>query len=102
MNYNYGKVPSSQIIAEKQYLISAIFKLLPYKEENYEYLDNYFESVLQRLIGFNRISGFQPEVITIMSLLEYARQENDFHKYRKAILDACGLVELIKESDVID
>ena len=98
----YTEVPSSQIAAEKQYLISAIFKLLPYKQENYEYLNHYFESVLQRLIGFNKISGFQPEVITIMSLLEYARGENDFSKYRKAVLDACGLVELIKESDAHD
>ena len=98
----YTEVPPSQIAAEKQYLISAIFKLLPYKQENYEYLNHYFESVLQRLIGFNKISGFQPEVITIMSLLEYARGENDFSKYRKAILDACGLVELIKESDAHD
>ena len=98
----YTKVPPSQIAAEKQYLLSAIFKLLPYKQEEYEYLNSYFESVLQRLIGFNKISGFQPEVITIMSLLEYARGENDFSKYRKAVLDACGLVELIKESDAPD
>ena len=94
----YTEVPPSQIAAEKNYFISAIFKLLPYKQDGYEYLDKYFESVLQRLIGFNKISGFQPEVITIMSLLEYARQESDFNKYRKAILDACGLVQLIKES----
>ena len=95
----YTEVPPSQIAAEKDYFISAIFKLLPYKQDGYEYLDNYFESVLQRLIGFNKISGFQPEVLTVMSLLEYAREENDFQKYRKAILDACGVVELIKESD---
>ena len=98
----YTEVPPSQIAAEKQYLLSAIFKLLPYKQEGYEYLNHYFESVLQRLIGFNKISGFQPEVITIMSLLEYARGESDFSKYRKAVLDACGLVELIKESDAHD
>ena len=98
MNF-YVEIPSSQIAAEKKYFISAIFKLLPYKQENYMYLDNYFESVLQRLIGFNKISGFQPEVITIISLLEYARDENDYDKYRKAVLDACGLVKLIKESD---
>lgn len=98
MNF-YVEIPSSQIAAEKKYFISAIFKLLPYKQENYMYLDNYFESVLQRLIGFNKISGFQPEVITIISLLEYARDEDDYDKYRKAILDACGLVKLIKESD---
>ena len=98
----YTEVPPSQIAAEKAYFLSAIFKLLPYKQNGYECLDNYFESVLQRLIGFNRLSGFQPEVITIMSLLEYARQENDFQKYRKAILDACGMVQLIKESDCND
>lgn len=94
----YTEVPPSQIAAEKEYFISAIFKLLPYKQYSYEYLDNYFESVLQRLIGFNKISGFQPEVLTVMSLLEYAREEDDFKKYRKAILDACGTVGLIKES----
>ena len=98
----YSEAPPNQIAAEKTYFISAIYKLLPYKEDHYEYLDNYFESVLQRLIGFNKISGFQPEVITIMSLIEYARGENDFSKYRKAVLDACGLVELIKESDAHD
>lgn len=98
MNF-YEEIPSSQIAAEKKYFISAIFKLLPYKQDGYEHLDNYFESVLQRLIGFNKISGCQPELITIMSLLEYARDESDYSKYRKAILDACGLVELIKESD---
>lgn len=98
----YAEAPPNQIAAEKQYFISAIYKLLPYKEDNYECLDNYFESVLQRLIGFNKISGFQPEVITIISLLEYAREENDFSKYRKAILDSCALVGSIKESDMHD
>ena len=97
MNF-YTEVPPSQIAAEKTYFLSAIFKLLPYKQDNYEFIDNYFESLLQRLIGFNRLTGFQPEVITIMSLIEYARKEDDFQKYRKAILDACGLVKLIKES----
>ena len=101
MNF-YEEIPPSQIAAEKRYFLSAIYKFLPYKESNYESLDNYYDSVLQRLIGFNKISGFQPEVLTIISLLEYARSEDDFKQYRKAILDACGLVELIKESDADD
>ncbi len=96
----YKEIPPSQIAAEKEYFLSAIYKLLPYKEASYEHLDNYFESVQQRLIGFNKLSGCQPEVITIISLLEYARGEDDSKKYRKAIFDACGLVKLIKESDV--
>lgn len=95
----YKEIPSNQIAAEKKYFTSAIFKLLPYRQYDYKYIDNYFESVLQRLIGFNKISGSQPEVITIISLLEYARGENDYKKYRKAILDACSMVALIKESD---
>lgn len=95
----YKEIPPSQIAAEKKYFLSAIYKFLPYKESNYEFLDNYFESVMQQLSGFNKLSGDQPEMITIMSLLAYAREESDFKKYRKAILDACGLVERIKESE---
>lgn len=95
----YIDVPPSQIAAEKLHFISAIFKLLPYKEDSYELLDNYFESVLQQLIGFNEVSGYQPVTISVINLLEYARHEDNFEKYRKAILDACGLVKLIKESD---
>ena len=97
MNF-YEDIPSSQIAAEKKYFLAAIYKLLPYKESNYEYLDNYFDSVLQQLNGFNKISGYQPVVITIMSLIAYAREENNFDEYRKAILDACGMVDFIKES----
>ncbi len=42
----------------------------------------------------------QPEIITLMSLLEAARHETSFVKYRKAILDATALVDSIKECDV--
>lgn len=96
----YTEMPPSQISAEKKYIRSAIFKLLPYKEENYEYLDNYFCSVLQLLKGFNKVSGNQPEMVSIISKIAYAQKEaKDFNDYRKAILDACGMVERIKESD---
>lgn len=95
MDY-YKEIPPSQIAAEKQYFVSAIFKLLPYRQNQYQLLDNYFESVLQQLIGFNKLTGFQPKVLTAISLLEYARGEDDFQKYRKAILDACGLVSSIE------
>ena len=78
---NYVNITPNQIYAEKQHIVSVIFKLLPYKQENYKFIDNYFESVLQVLYGFNKISGFQPEMLTIISLIEYARYENDFKKY---------------------
>jgi hypothetical protein len=95
----YTEVPPNQIAAEKTHLISAIFKLLPYKEDGYDFLDNYFESVLQQLIGFNKVSGYQPVTLSVINLLEYARQEDDFKKYRKAVLDACGMVKLVKERE---
>lgn len=95
----YIEMPSSQISAEKKYIRSAIFKLLPYKEESYEYLDKYFCSVLQLLKGFNKISGYQPVVVSIISKVAYAREVEDFKEYRKAIFDACGMVDQIKESD---
>ena len=95
----YTEIPSSQIAAEKAYIRSAIYKLLPYKEESYEHLDNYFTSVLQLLKGFNKISGNQPEMVSIISKIAYARETEDFQDYRKAILDACGMVGHIKESD---
>lgn len=95
----YDEMPPSQIAAEKAYIRSAIFKLLPYKEESYEYLNEYFGSVLQLLKGFNKVSGNQPEMVSIISKIAYARDVEDFSEYRKAILDACGLVDRIKESD---
>lgn len=95
----YTEMPPSQIAAEKVYIRSAIFKLLPYKEESYEYLNEYFGSVLQLLKGFNKVSGNQPEMVSIISKIAYARDVEDFSEYRKAILDACSMVDLIKESD---
>jgi len=95
----YNKISPKQINDEKKYLTSSIFKLLPYKQEGYEFLDNYFESVIQRLIGFNELVGYQTEIVTIISLVKYARKENDFTKYRKAILDSCGMIQLIKAGD---
>lgn len=96
----YAEVPPNQIAAEKEYFRSAIFKLLLYKENSYEHLDNYFISVLQQLNGFNKISGYQPVMLTIISLVTYARDVEDFQEYRKAIFDACGMVGLIKESGI--
>ena len=95
----YVDMPPGQIAAEKKYIRSAIFKLLPYKEESYEYLDKYFCSVLQLLKGFNKISGYQPVVVSIISKVAYAREVEDFQEYRKAIFDACGMIDQIKESD---
>ena len=99
MIYKYGTLPSSQIHEEKIRLQGAIYKLLPYKEETYEYLDSYFVSLQQRIGGLNHLFGNQAKILTLMSILESARYESDFKKYRKAVLDACSLVDEIEEGD---
>ena len=99
MIYKYGTLSSSQIHEEKIRLQGAIYKLLPYKEDNYELLDKYFASIQQRINGLNILFGQQAKIITLMSILESARYESDFQQYRKAILDACALVGEIEEGD---
>lgn len=99
MNYKYGSFSAEQIHAEKEQLKKSIFILLPYKETEYELLDKYFDSLLFRISGLNELFMYQPEVITLMSLLEAARHETSFVKYRKAILDATALVDSIRECD---
>lgn len=95
----YGNISSSQIHEEKVHLQDAVFKLLPYKEENYEFLDAYFVSLQQRINGLNHLFGEQAKVLRLMSVLESARYESNFKQYRKAILDACALIGEIEEDD---
>ena len=99
MIYKYGTLPQSQIHKEKERLQGAIYKLLPYKEDSYEFLDAYFVSLQQRIDGLNHLLGEQAKILTLMSILESARYETEFTKYRKAILDACALVGEIEEGD---
>lgn len=99
MRYKYGTLPQSQIHEEKVHLQDAVFKLLPYKEENYEFLDAYFVSLQQRINGLNHLFGEQAKVLRLMSVLESARYESNFKQYRKAILDACALIGEIEEDD---
>lgn len=100
MIYKYGELPSNQIKKQKIYLQKAIFQLIPFREEKYEFLDERFNSLLQQLNGLNALFQNQPIIITIMSLLESARYEEDFANYRKDILDATALVGQIKDGDV--
>ena len=98
MDYSFTK---QQLILEIVYVQSLIFKLLPYFEEGYEYLDDYFESVLQRLDGLNIVLKHPPEMMSVIALVELARVTECKTKFRKLILDACGILNLIKERDPI-
>ena len=102
MTHLYGNFTKTQMKEQKKSLHNSIHWLLIYKEEEYEYLDAYFESLLLRIGGLNDILFEPPELVTLLSLLHAARKEaNDdkfeFKRYRKLILDSHSLIDKIKE-----
>lgn len=102
MMHLYGHFTPTQMKEQKKSLHNSVHWLLIYKEENYEYLDAYFDSLLLRIGGLNDILFEPPELVTLISLLQAARKEacNDdfsFKRYRKLILDSHSLIDKIKE-----
>lgn len=102
MKHLYGTFSPTQIKEQKKSLHNSVHWLLIYKEENYEYLDTYFDSLLMRIGGLNDILLEPPELVTLLSLLHAARVEArkedfEFKKYRKLILDSHSLIDKIKE-----
>ena len=74
----------------------------PKTKDQYEYVDfeKYFQNLMRRLDGFNELTFFPVEIVSMMSLLEAAliesRKENfDYQVYRKLILDAHNMVDKI-------
>nr|DAI35708.1 MAG TPA: hypothetical protein [Caudoviricetes sp.] len=97
MNSIYGIVPSEQIQAQKHYFYKSIIACLYQKEENDPFLDAHIQTLINQIGGSNKLFNHQPEVLTIISCLETARAEPS--QFRKAILDAANLVNVLKESD---
>lgn len=98
MTYKYGIAPVTQFQDNEYDLINQIWKILPYKENNYEDIDTYITSLLFRISGLNELLYNPPELITVMSLLETVRTESEHKMYRKAILDCCNIIKRLQES----
>lgn len=94
MDYTFTK---EQVVLEITHVQASIFKLLPYFESEYECLDNYFESVLQKLNGINIVLKHPPEILSVIALVELARITEHKEKFRKLIFDACGILNNLKE-----
>lgn len=100
MMTKFGEIPRIQWKEYKLSLAKAIFLPLPFYEDGYEKIDQYFDSLLLQIYGLNEILNQDEKVITILVLLEGARLElrkEDFElaRYRKAILDAYNLAKQI-------
>lgn len=110
MKHLYGDFTKNQIAQTKEKLRKSIFFLLlcvdpktthEYDKEDID-VNKCFKGLLLRLGGMNEILMNQPELITVMSLLqaaliEYNSPGFDFKVYRKLILDAGSEVSKLKE-----
>lgn len=93
----YENIPSNQIEKQKRYFYGAIINLMYLKEDNSPFLDATIQTLINQIGGSNRLFGYQPEVLTIVSNLETARKERS--QFRKCILDAANLVDKLNGGD---
>ena len=100
MEKSYDDIPLNQIEKQKKYFYGSIINLLYLREDNSPFVDATIQTLINQISGSNRLFGYQPEVLTIVSNLETARKEPT--QFRKCVLDAANLVDTLKggESDV--
>lgn len=94
----YENVPSNQIERQKRYFYGAIINVLYLWEDNSPFVDATIQTLINQIGGANRLFGYQPEILTIVSNLETAR--NNPSQFRKCILDAANLVDTLKGGEV--
>jgi hypothetical protein len=97
METSYDNIPLSQIEKQKKYFYGSIINVLYLREANSPYVDATIQTLINQIGGSNRLFGYQPEVLTIVSNLETARREPT--QFRKCILDAANLVDKLEGGD---
>ena len=93
----YENVPSNQIEKQKRYFYGAIINCLYLWEDDSPFVDATIQTLINQIGGSNRLFGYQPEVLSIVSFLETARREPS--QFRKCILDAANLVDKLEGGD---
>ena len=93
----YENVPSNQIEKQKRHFYGAIINVLHLRDNNSPFVDATIQTLINEILGSNALFDFQPEILTIVSNLETARQNPV--QFRKCILDAANLVDTLKGGD---
>lgn len=102
ISYKYGQFTDQQIAETKQSLRKKIFFLLIVAEDEVKFgkkkfpeinLEQASTTLSWHISGLNKLLGEPVEIVTLLSLLEEAKQiiydeTFNFDKYRKLILDA--------------
>ena len=93
----YENVPSNQIEKQKRYFYGAILDCLFKLEEDYPFLDNRLQNLINQVQGSNDLFGRQPEVLSIVALLKTAKE--DHSQLRNCVLTAINLVDRLNGGD---
>jgi len=94
MKNNYENIPSNQIEQQKRHWYGAILNVLYLKEAESPLVDATIQTLINEILGANKMFYFQPEILTIVSNLETARINPA--QFRKCILDAANLVDKLR------
>lgn len=98
MRNSYENIPSNQIEKQKRYFYGAILDVLYKYEEDYPFLDNRLQNLINQVKGSNDLFGRQPEVLSIVAFLKTARE--DHSQLRSCILNAINLVDKLNGGDL--
>ena len=103
MQYLYGEFSDNQIIFNAKLMHNDIHKLLIYKDKEIEEkffktdfdYNNFFNNLLVRFGGLNKLLGEPKLMISFMSTLQAAKEESDkpnfnYKEFRRLIFDAHG------------
>ena len=93
----YGDIPQSEIEKQKKYFYGAIISLLYLKEDNYEFLDQRIQTIINQIRGSMKLFDSTPKILSIIAWLEDARI--DSKQFRKNVLDAANMVDKLKGGD---
>lgn len=93
----YGDIPQSEIEKQKQYFYGSCINLLYLREENYEFLDQRIQTLINQISGSIKLFDSTPEILSIIAWLEDARVHPE--QFRKNILDAANMVDKLKGGD---
>lgn len=93
----YENIPSNQIEKQKKYFWGAILDCLFKYEEDYPFLDNRLQNIINQVKGSNELFGYQPEVLSIVALLQTAK--DDHTQLRNCVFTAMSLVDRLEGGD---
>jgi hypothetical protein len=103
MNTKYGQISDNHCNSYKTELTNKIFKILPLKENDCETIEMYVESIIYELCGANYIFYSNGKLISLISLLEMIKQEQNHSIYKQKIFQCTNdiIPSLFGEGDLI-